>query len=84
MSMLLSLSIKDSTSAKQNLEKDLLRVAAWCCTNNLLINADKTKLLPIGGNDLHSDLKQLTSLSKFKGDLKSDFFLPHFILLFNI
>ena len=25
-------------------------------------------------NDLHSDLKQLTSLSKFKVDLKSDLF----------
>ena len=24
------------------LRKDLLCVAAWCCTNNLLINADKT------------------------------------------
>ena len=34
-------------------------------------------------NDLHSDLKKLTSLSKFKGDLKTDFF-TNFILLFNI
>ena len=38
--ILISFSIKDSTSAKQNLEKYLLRVAAWCCTNNLLINAE--------------------------------------------
>ena len=29
-------------------------------------------------NDLHSDLKQLTSLSKFKGDLKSDFFTKYY------
>ena len=32
-------------------------------------------------NSLHSDLKQLTSLSKFKEDLKSDFFTKFYSLV---
>ena len=32
-------------------------------------------------NDLHSDLKQLTSLSKFKGDLKGDSFTKFYSLV---
>ena len=60
--ILLSFSIKDSTSAKQNIEKDLLRVAAWCCTNNLLINADKTKFLLIGTRQMLQKLPEDMSL----------------------
>ena len=37
--------IHDSIKA---LEEDLQRVAYWCCSNRLLINPDKTKVLHIG------------------------------------
>lgn len=30
------------------LNKDLLSIARWCCTNSLVINPDKTKLPGIG------------------------------------
>ena len=66
--ILLSFSIKDSTSAEQNLEKDLLRVAAWCCTNNLLINADKTKFPLIGTRQMLQKLPKDISLF-FRGKL---------------
>ena len=35
-----------------NLEQDLLRVAAWLCENQLLINPDKTKFMLIGTRQL--------------------------------
>ena len=66
--ILLSFSIKDSTSAEQNLEKDLLRVAAWCCTNNLLIDADKTKFPLIGTHQMLQKLPKDMSLF-FRGKL---------------
>jgi len=61
-SFILSFSIKDSTSVKQNIEKDLLRVAAWCCTNSLLINTDKTKFLLIGTRQMLQKLPEDMSL----------------------
>ena len=39
----LSFSLPDVDTAIANLEQDLLRVAAWCCENQLVINPDKTK-----------------------------------------
>ena len=41
----LSFSLPDIDTAIANLEQDLMRVAAWCCENQLLINPDKTKFM---------------------------------------
>ena len=43
-----SFPIENKDIAKQHLEEDLLRVAKWCCNNQLLINPDKTKLILVG------------------------------------
>ena len=40
--------VKDFDIVAGQLTKDLGRIAAWCCTNSLLINPDKTKLLLLG------------------------------------
>ena len=48
----LSFSLPDVDTAIANLEQDLLRVAAWCCENQLLINPDKTKFMLIATRQL--------------------------------
>lgn len=50
--VLLSFPIKDVATAKHKLEEDLQHVAAWCCKNQLLINAKKTKFLLVGTRQL--------------------------------
>ena len=50
--ILLSFPIKDAESAERVLEEDLRRVAAWCCKNQLLINAETTKFLMVGTQQL--------------------------------
>ena len=44
----LSFSFKDITVAEIQLTDDLRRIAAWCCSNSLLANPEKTKLLLFG------------------------------------
>ena len=44
----LSFSFKDINVAEIQLTDDLRRIAAWCCSNSLLANPEKTKLLLIG------------------------------------
>jgi hypothetical protein len=44
----LSLAIKDLNESMGKLDADLKSVAAWCCSNNLLINPDKIKVLLFG------------------------------------
>ena len=48
----LSFSLPDVETAIAILEQDLLRVAAWCCENQLLINPDKTKFMLIATRQL--------------------------------
>ena len=48
----LSFSLPDVDTAIANLEQDLLRVAAWCCENQLLINPDKTMFMLIATRQL--------------------------------
>ena len=48
----LSFSLPDVDTAIANLEQDLLRVAAWCCENQLLMNPDKTKFMLIATRQL--------------------------------
>ena len=48
----LSFSLPDVDTAIASLEQDLLRVAAWCCENQLLINPDKTKFMLIATRQL--------------------------------
>ena len=40
--------LKEANTAMAQLSEDLKNIAAWCCSNNLLINPDKTKLLVFG------------------------------------
>ena len=44
----LSFSYKDINVAEIQLTDDLRRIAAWCCSNSLLANPEKTKLLLFG------------------------------------
>ena len=44
----LSFTIKDAEVAETQLNNDLKRIAAWCCSFSLLINPEKTKLLLLG------------------------------------
>ena len=44
----LSFSSKDIDSCLTKVTEDLRLIAAWCCTNKLLINPSKTKLILFG------------------------------------
>ena len=46
--VLLSFPVADVIDAKFKLDDDLRNVATWCCTNDWLINPEKTKLMLIG------------------------------------
>ena len=52
--VLLSFPVADVIDAKFNLEEDLRNVATWCCTNDLLINPEKTKFMLIGTKQMIS------------------------------
>ena len=61
--VLLSFPIKEAANAQRNLEKDLQLIAAWCCKNQLLINAKKTKFLLVGTRQLLNRLPEELTLS---------------------
>ena len=44
----LSISLKDIQVGLPYISEDLKRVAEWCCSNSLLINPKKTKLILFG------------------------------------
>ena len=46
--LFISFPVKDIDVAATQLTEDLRGIAAWCCSNSLLINPDKTKLLLLG------------------------------------
>ena len=48
----ISFPVKDIDIVAGQLTEDLRRIAAWCCANSLLINADKTKLLLLGTSQM--------------------------------
>ena len=48
----LSFEIKERETALSQLTQDLNKVASWCCTNRLLINPQKTKLMLFGTRQL--------------------------------
>ena len=50
--LFLSFGIKERETALSQLTQDLNRVASWCCTNRLLINPQKTKLMLFGTRQL--------------------------------
>ena len=52
--VLLSFPVADVIDAKFKLEDDLCNVATWCCTNDLLINPEKTKFMLIGTKQMIS------------------------------
>ena len=52
--VLLSFPVADVIDAKFKLEDDLRNVATWCCTNDLLINPEKTKFMLIGTKQMIS------------------------------
>ena len=59
----LTFPIKDVVAAKQNIEEDLHRIAAWCCKNQLLIYPKKTKYLLVGTRQLLQRLPDKMALS---------------------
>ena len=59
----LTFPIKDVVAAKQKIEEDLHRIAAWCCKNQLLINPKKTKYLMVGTRQLLQRLPDKMALS---------------------
>ena len=44
----LSFSVAEASNVIQQINKDLKKIASWCCYNSLLINPEKTKLLVLG------------------------------------
>jgi hypothetical protein len=66
--VLLSFLIKDLDQATINLEEDLVRVANWCSTNQLLPNPSKTKFILIGTRQLLQRLPKEISLT-FLGEV---------------
>ena len=67
----LSFSPKDIRESLSKVERDLHRVAEWCCSNHLLINPAKTKLMFFGTQQIPYVTvpflgKQLTPISSCK------------------
>ena len=60
--------ISDALTA---LNKDLSEIARWCCTNSLLINPDKTKLLVIGVPQLTRSLPSIPPVKLLGKEIKS-------------
>ena len=50
----LSFSSKDIDTCLANITEDLRLIASWCCSNHLLINPSKTKLIVFGTRQLLS------------------------------
>ena len=50
----LSFCNKDTGKGLEDLRRDLLGVAAWCCLNRLLINREKAKFLVLGSRQMLS------------------------------
>ena len=50
--LFLSFEIKERETALSQLTQDLNKVASWCCTNRLLINPQKMKLMLFGTKQL--------------------------------
>ena len=44
----LSFPVAEASNMVQQINKDLQKIASWCCHNSLLINPEKTKLLVLG------------------------------------
>ena len=57
---------KDIDKGLEDLKQDLLRIAAWCTSNDLLINPDKTKFCVFGTRQLlsRSTIPSITFLGK--------------------
>ena len=60
--------ISDAVTA---LNKDLSEIARWCCTNSLLINPDKTKLLVIRVPQLTRSLPSIPPVKLLGKEIKS-------------
>ena len=52
----LSCSSENINSCLAKVSEDLWLIASWCCTNKLLINPDKTKLILFGTKQLLSNV----------------------------
>ena len=55
----LSCSSENIDSCIANVSEDLRLIASWCCTNKLLINPDKTKLILFGTKQLLSKVPDI-------------------------
>ena len=53
-----SFEITNVDSIVSHINKDLAKIAAWCCINSLLINPEKTKLLVIGTHQMLQKLPE--------------------------
>ena len=54
--LLLSSSVKDSDSAEDSINVDLVKIRSWCFDNYLLLNPDKTKRTIFGSRQMISKL----------------------------
>ena len=55
----LSCSLENIDSCLAKVSEDLRLIASWCCTNKLLINPDKTKLILFGTKQLLSKVPDI-------------------------
>ena len=68
--LFLTFSITEVDLATEKLEQDLLRVAKWCCENNLLINPNKIKLLFLRIRQMTSKLPEDIQVSFLGASLR--------------
>lgn len=56
----LSFAVPEASIMTQQINKDLEKIARWCCYKSLLINPEKTKVLVLGTCKMPERLKHLT------------------------
>ena len=68
--LFLSFPIVDAENAATKLSEDMNRITTWCCSNNLLVNPGKTKLLLIGTKQMVEQLPENFHITIFGKEIR--------------
>ena len=66
----LSFPIVDAETAATKLSEDMNRITTWCCSNNLLVNPGKTKLLLMGTKQMLERLLENFHITVFDKEIR--------------
>ena len=69
----LSFPIVDVESAATKLSEDMNRITTWCCSNSLLVNPSKTKLLLLGTKQMLERLPVNFHITVFDKEIRPIF-----------